>query len=58
MRTLNLDQLKKGTPGITEAVGAYLAQATSFFLEFRIFFLFFMNPRKEIVAVSPTNINC
>jgi len=33
MRILNLDQLKRGTPGITEVVGAYLAQATSFFLE-------------------------
>ncbi len=33
MRILNLDHLKQGTPGITEAVGAYLAQATSFFLE-------------------------
>ena len=33
MRILDLDQLKKRTPGITEAVGAYLAQATSFFLE-------------------------
>lgn len=33
MRVLNLNQLKRGTPGITEAVGAYLAQATSFFLE-------------------------
>jgi len=33
MRIVDLDQLKKGTPGITEAVGAYLSQATSYFLE-------------------------
>ena len=32
MRILDLNQLKKGTPGITEAVGAYLSQATSYFL--------------------------
>ena len=33
MRSINLNRLKKGTPGITEVVGAYLAQATAYFLE-------------------------
>ena len=33
MKKLKLDQLKKGTLGITKVVGAYLAQATAYFLE-------------------------
>lgn len=33
MKQLDLEQLKKGTIGITEVVGAYLAQAAAYFLE-------------------------
>lgn len=33
MRILNLNKLKKGTLGMTEVVGAYMAQAAAYFLE-------------------------